>query len=80
VLGLTDMDAITLSALKLFSSKGLDVAQLATTIVLALASNLVFKATVAAVVGGRELGVRIAIGFLAVLVGLLAGLGIVWVA
>ncbi len=75
-LGLTDMDAITLSALKLFSTEHLTHNQLANTLMLALSANLVFKASVARVVGGAELAGQVAIGFLAVLAGLGAGLAL----
>jgi uncharacterized membrane protein (DUF4010 family) len=76
VLGLTDMDAITLSALKLHGSKSLDGTQLTTAIVIALAANLAFKAGIARVLGGAELARPVMIGFASVLVGLAAGLGI----
>jgi uncharacterized membrane protein (DUF4010 family) len=75
-LGLTDMDAITLSALKLFSGGQLNAVQVSTTLVLALGANLLFKAAIAQVLGGRPLGWRVTLGFLPVLGGLLLGLAL----
>ncbi len=74
VFGLTDMDAISLSALKLFVGHQLDGRSLAIALALALGANLVFKAAIARVVGGAALGRRIAIGFAWVLAGVGAGL------
>ncbi|HZP13976.1 MAG TPA: MgtC/SapB family protein [Nevskiaceae bacterium] len=76
VLGLTDMDAITLSSLKLFNTQQLSGRELAIAIALALASNLIFKASIAGVVGGAVLARRIVLGFACVLAGLAAGVAI----
>lgn len=59
--GMTDMDAITLSSARQVSNgtMALDVAT--HSILIALASNLVFKTALAAVIGGRVLGARVAL-------------------
>jgi len=69
--GLTDVDAITLSSLRLHATGGLAPAQAATAICLAVAANAAFKAMLAASIGGRDLARRILPGFAAVLVGIL---------
>jgi uncharacterized membrane protein (DUF4010 family) len=76
ILGLTDMDAITLSSLKLFGGGQLSPLELAITLVLALAANLVFKGAIARVVGGSKLARPVALGFVCVLAGLGGGLAI----
>ena len=53
--GLTDVDAITLSSLRLYGLGSLSSAQVAISIVLAVSANSVFKLAVVWVVGGREL-------------------------
>lgn len=74
VLGLTDMDAISLSALKLFGNGQLTAHQLAIALSLALCANMSFKLGIARVVGGIELAKGVAIGFLTVFGGLGVGL------
>ncbi|MCC4116025.1 MgtC/SapB family protein [Aromatoleum toluclasticum] len=78
VSGLTDMDAIALSSMRLFNlgKLALDVAVIA--IGLAMIANLVFKTGIAVVVGGRPLGMKILGGMGAVAAGL--GGGIAWLA
>ncbi|MES2069266.1 MAG: MgtC/SapB family protein [Pseudomonadota bacterium] len=56
--GLTDVDAITLSSLRLFGLGALSSSQLATTVVLALSANSVFKLGVVRIAGSRELFYR----------------------
>lgn len=73
VLGLTDMDAIALSTLRLFEAGSLTAPQLGVTLMLAIVANLAFKATLALVLGNRSLAWRVAAGFAAVLAGLGAG-------
>lgn len=53
--GLTDVDAITLSSLRLYSLGALSGSQVAISIVLAVSANTVFKLGVVRVVGGSEL-------------------------
>jgi uncharacterized membrane protein (DUF4010 family) len=72
--GLTDVDAITLSALRLFDSAQLNTHQALTTITLALLSNLVFKSGVIVLLGGWTLARRTWFGMLAVAAGLVIGL------
>jgi len=61
--GLTDMDAITLSTARMFKDAALDPADGWRLIVVAAMANLVFKATMAGVLGGRVLLQKIAILF-----------------
>jgi uncharacterized membrane protein (DUF4010 family) len=72
--GLTDVDAITLSALRLFGAAQLSTDQTVTTITLALLSNLVFKSGLIVVLGGSALARRTLFGMLAVAIGLIIGL------
>lgn len=72
--GLTDVDPITLSALRLFDTAQLGTHQAVTTITLALLSNLVFKSGLIVVLGGRALARRTLFGMLAVAIGLIIGL------
>lgn len=68
--GLTDVDAITLSSLRLFSLNQLDGAVAAVAIGLALLSNVVFKSGLVIAIGGRNLA-RLALpGLAAIAVGL----------
>lgn len=71
--GLTDVDAITLSSLRLFGLDKLTAAATVTSILLALLANLVFKLGVVIVVGGRQLAGPIIAGFAAIAAGSLAG-------
>ncbi|MDP3688937.1 MAG: MgtC/SapB family protein [Sulfurimicrobium sp.] len=76
VSGLTDVDAITLSSLRLYELGKLESAQAVTAIALAFLANLVFKFGLIATIGGAQLAKRCAIGFAAM--GLGIGLGLVW--
>jgi len=78
VSGLTDLDAIALSSMRLFNlgKLALDVTVIA--ICLAMIANLAFKTGIAVVVGGRPLGTKILGGMGAVAAGL--GGGIAWLA
>ena len=78
VSGLTDVDAITLSTLRLLSVGKLDAAPAAVAILLAMLANLAFKSTLAFTLGGSILGRRVVGGMLAVGAGI-AG-GIAWLA
>lgn len=74
VSGLTDMDAITLSSLRLFNLQKLSSNQAIISIALAYLSNMVFKFGMAASIGGIALAKHIAVGFLAMAGGVLLGL------
>jgi uncharacterized membrane protein (DUF4010 family) len=72
--GLTDVDAITLSSLRLLDQGALQPTTTLTAVGVAVASNLVFKAGLAAVAGGRPLRLPVALAFTGPLVALAAGL------
>lgn len=72
--GLTDVDAITLSSLRMFGMEKLDAAQTVTAITLATLSNLAFKTGLVLVIGGRALARFTLPGFLAIAAGLVGGL------
>lgn len=63
--GLTDVDAITLSTLRLYDLGKLEPLQTASAIVLALISNMAFKLGLVFAVGGAALGRRCAPAMLA---------------
>ncbi len=73
VSGLTDVDAITLSSLRLFGLGGLQAHQVITAILLAALANLVFKGGLVYAIGGRELARRVLPGMAMVAAGLIAG-------
>jgi len=73
VSGLTDVDAITLSSLRLFNLGQLSEQQTVTAITLAVLSNLAFKLGMVIFICGRALATQVAIGFGAVAVGMLLG-------
>lgn len=77
VSGLTDVDAITLSSLRLFSLERLALGVTVTAIGIAMLSNLGFKLGMAAVIGGPALARKAAVGMGAVALGLLGGLALV---
>lgn len=68
IAGLTDVDAITLSTSKLVAQGRLEPGTAWRVILVASLSNLVFKAGMVAVIGGRKLLVYVAPAFAAVLV------------
>ncbi|OGS92637.1 MAG: magnesium transporter MgtC [Gallionellales bacterium GWA2_60_18] len=72
--GLTDVDAITLSSLRLFNLGQLDQRQTVTAIAIAFIANLAFKFGMVAFIGGWQLARRVMAGFLAMSAGVLAGL------
>jgi len=74
VSGLTDVDAITLSSLRLFSLGKLSTGQAVTSIALAVLSNLTFKAGLVVILGGWRLARLVIPAMLAVALGLGAGL------
>lgn len=77
VSGLTDVDAITLSSLRLYALERLELVATVTAVGIAMLANLAFKLGLAAVIGGRALALRAAAGMASVALGLLAGLA--WV-
>ncbi len=72
--GLTDVDAITLSSLRLFNLGQLNQQQTVTSITIAFLSNLTFKFGLVIFFGGKSLAKPVSIGFLAIAAGVLAGL------
>ncbi|HEX5364263.1 MAG TPA: MgtC/SapB family protein [Gallionella sp.] len=74
VSGLTDVDAITLSSLRLFNVGQLNEVQTVTAIAIAFISNLTFKLGMVMFIGGKQLAKRVAVGFAAMAFGVLAGL------
>ena len=75
--GLTDVDAITLSSLRLFDMGTLTALQMTTAVVLALGANAVFKLGIVWMVGGVGLFRRCAPTLIAVMAGAGAGLWLV---
>lgn len=74
VSGLTDVDAITLSSLRLFNLGQLSQPQTVTAIAIAFLSNVAFKFGMVVFIGGRMLARQVAIGFSAIALGVLGGL------
>jgi uncharacterized membrane protein (DUF4010 family) len=74
VSGLTDVDAITLSASRLAAQGGIGVEEAAAAVTLAVIANVIFKAIVSVAVGGRTLGWAAVTSFALPLGGLLGGL------
>ena len=70
IAGLTDVDAITLSSLRLFKLGHLTVQQAGNAIVLALLANLLFKSGLVWVIGGRKLAGQAIAGMAAMALGL----------
>jgi uncharacterized membrane protein (DUF4010 family) len=77
VSGLTELDAIVLSTLRLFDGGKLEAVQAANAIGLAIISNLCFKTGLLAWVAGRNFLMRSLPGMLAIALGLGAGIWIV---
>lgn len=71
--GLTDVDAITLSSLRLYAMETLDGRETVTAILIAMLANLGFKLGIVAVVGGRKLASAALLGFLGVAAGCIGG-------
>ncbi|MDP2694542.1 MAG: MgtC/SapB family protein [Gallionella sp.] len=72
--GLTDVDAITLSSLRLFNLGQLSEQQTVTAITLAFLANLAFKFGMVVFIGGWTLARQVATGFGAIACGVLLGL------
>lgn len=77
VSGLTDVDAISLSSLRLFSLGRLEPDPVIIAITLAMLANLAFKTGLAVFIGRRSVGPRVLAGMSGVAAGL--GLGLTWV-
>jgi uncharacterized membrane protein (DUF4010 family) len=73
VSGLTDVDAVMLSSLRLFGLGTLSAHQTATAILLAMLANIVFKIGLTLAIGGPALARRALPGFLSVAGGAVAG-------
>ncbi|MBN8442963.1 MAG: MgtC/SapB family protein [Dechloromonas sp.] len=74
VSGLTDVDAIVLSTLRLFTLERLQLDATVVSVMLAMIANLVFKTTLSFALGGRSLGTQTLPGMAVVALGLGAGL------
>jgi uncharacterized membrane protein (DUF4010 family) len=74
VSGLTDMDAITLSSLRLLDLGKLSEGQVVNSIGLAYLSNMAFKFGLLLFIGGRQLAKLAAVGFVAICAGVGVGL------
>jgi uncharacterized membrane protein (DUF4010 family) len=77
VSGLTDVDAITLTSLRLFNRELLDPANVANLIVLAVLANLVFKSALAWGIGGRAVAAHAIAGMATLGAGLVIAWGVV---
>ena len=76
VSGLTDVDAITLSSLRLYGSDTLTSSQVAVSVVLALSANAAFKLGIVRVAGGRDLFMRCLPALAAMVAASAAGLAV----
>lgn len=76
VSGLTDVDAITLSSLRLAGLGTLTAREVTTTVMLAELSNITFKTSLTLFIGGRALARQVLPGFAAVAAGLVLGWGL----
>ncbi len=74
VSGLTDVDAIVLSSLRLLSLGQLNESQAVMAIAIGFLSNLLFKFGMVVFIGGWGLARQVAVGFAAISLGVLAGL------
>jgi uncharacterized membrane protein (DUF4010 family) len=72
--GLTDVDAIVLSSLRLLNLGQLSEQQAVIAIAIGFLSNLVFKFGMVIAIGGWGLARQVAVGFAAISLGVLAGL------
>jgi len=74
--GLTDLDAISLSAMRMAKSSSLLPEQVIIVIATAMSANFIFKFGIAVISGSRGVATRIGWGFAAMTGGMLAGIGI----
>lgn len=77
VSGLTDVDAITMSVLRLFNIEQQGPQQVATAIVLAIVSNIAFKLGLVLTAGGKTLFRRCALPMAAVATGLIVAVALI---
>jgi len=73
VSGLTDVDAISLSSMRLYGLEKLSSSEAVNSITLAMLANLGFKLGIVIVVAGRRMAGRIAAGFVTIALGSIAG-------
>jgi uncharacterized membrane protein (DUF4010 family) len=73
VSGLTDLDAITLSSLRLFDLGQLNAAEVAGSVAIAYFSNMLFKFGLVLFIGGKDLARLAAMGFVAICLGVALG-------
>lgn len=76
VAGLTDLDAISLSTLRLLNAGKASVNEAALTILIAFVANLIFKFAIAGFAGSRELARTVGGGFIAMTIGMAIGWGV----
>jgi uncharacterized membrane protein (DUF4010 family) len=74
--GLTDVDAITLSTLRLFNQETLTAASAIIAIGLAILANLVFKSGLVVVIGGKQLARRVLPGMAVIGLGFIIGIAL----
>lgn len=74
--GLTDVDAITLSTLRLFNQQNLDATPAVIAIGLGTLANLVFKSGLVVAIGGSALARRVLPGLAAIGVGFIVGIAL----
>lgn len=79
VSGLTDVDALTLSSLRLFGVASVSAEQAVVAIALAFVANIGFKFAMACWIGGSALARRSALGFLASAAALLIAAGLAFI-
>lgn len=76
VSGLTDVDAITLSSLRLFTLQKLSALEAVSAITLAALANLALKFTLIFAIGGRQLGTKCAPPMAAIAIGMFAAFAV----
>lgn len=76
VAGLTDLDAIALSALRLHNAAQASAPQATLAILIAFVANLIFKLGIAGISGSRALGRDVGAGFLVMAAGMALGWGV----
>jgi uncharacterized membrane protein (DUF4010 family) len=72
--GITDVDPVALSSLRLFSLDKLGSSEAVTAIAIAFISNMAFKFGIVAFIGGKQLAKHVATGFAAIATGVALGL------
>jgi uncharacterized membrane protein (DUF4010 family) len=77
VSGLTDVDAITLTTLRLFTREELSATLAVNVVVIAVLSNMVFKSALALLIGGAAMARHAIAGMGAISIGLILAWGLV---